>query len=165
NGDPIGKHVTDEYPTTRTTFEIIGVAADSAEYQLGGKPERRFYGNLTHPIGKVEGLTALVRTEGDPGRVLEEIRKQMSALDPGLEIATLRTIEQQLGRRLTVDRVIAELGAFFGALALLMAAVGLYGLMSYSVSRRTGEIGLRMALGASEAGVLAMVIRETLWMV
>lgn len=165
NGDPIGKHITDEYPTTRTTYEIIGVAADAAEYQLGGKPERRFYGSLAHPIGIVGGATALVRADGDPARVLEPIRKAVAGLDPMLEVRFLRTVDAQLGQRLTVDRVIAELAAFFGGLALLMAAVGLYGLMSYSVSRRTGEIGLRMALGASEGGVLRMVIRETLWMV
>ena len=165
DSDPLGRHVTDEYPTTITTFEIVGVVADARENRLSGSQERRFYGNLFHPIGKVEGVVLLARTAGDAGRTVNALREAVNALNPALPVLSVRTVNEQMGRRLVVKQLIAELAAFFGALALIMAAVGLYGVMSYSISRRTSEIGLRMALGASQNHVLAMVLGETLLLV
>jgi predicted permease len=165
NADPLGRHVTDEYPTTIMTYEIVGVAADARETSLSGKQERRFYANLSRPIGKVESVALLARTSGDPARLVNAIREAVNDLNPVLPVLSVRTIHEQMGRRLVAKQLIAELAAFFGALALIMAAVGLYGVMSYSISRRTSEIGLRMALGASQGDVLAMVLRETLVLV
>jgi predicted permease len=163
NADPIGKHVTDEYPTTRTTFEIIGVSADAREQHLSGLSRpRRFYGSIAHPIGTITGLTALVRTQTAPSGFVEPVRKALAAHDPMLPVLGIRTVNAQIERSLAAERTMAQMAAIFGGLALAMAAVGLYGLLSYSIGRRTGEIGLRMALGASGRGVVAMVMRETL---
>jgi predicted permease len=165
DSDPIGKHVTDEYPTTRETYEIVGVAADAQEHQLRGVVRQRFYANLFHPIGTVEDVTFLLNVSRDPASAFPAVRRAISELDQNIPVRRIRTLNEQIDRRLTTQRLIAQLSAFFGGVALLLAAIGLYGVMSYSISRRTSEIGIRMALGASQSGVIWMVLRETLWMV
>ena len=163
--DAIGKHITDEYPTTRETFEIVGVVADSKEHAPDENKRPRFYANISHPIGTVGEVTFILSTSGEPASVASEVRKLLRQFDQNLSILTVRTVNQQIGRRLITERLTADLAAFFSGLALLMAAIGLYGVMSYSMARRTNEIGIRMALGASAAGVMRMVLGETLWIV
>jgi predicted permease len=163
--DAIGKHITDEYPTTRETFEIVGVVADSKEHAPDEKKRPRFYANIFHPIGTVGEVTFILSTFGEPASVASEVRQLLRQFDQNLPILTVRTVNQQIDRRLITERLVADLAAFFSGLALLMAAIGLYGVMSYSMARRTNEIGIRMALGASAAGVMRMVLGETLWMV
>jgi predicted permease len=161
----IGKHITDQYPTTRETFQIIGVVADSKEHSLDEKAEPRFYGNISDPIGTVGGLTFLLSTSGQPGSIASEVRKVLRQVDANLPILSIRTVNQQIERRLVTERLVADLAAFFAGLALLMAAIGLYGVMSYSMTRRTNEIGIRMALGASATSVMRMVLGEAVWVV
>ena len=163
--DAIGKHITDEYPTTRETFEIVGVVADSKEHAPDENKRPRFYANISHPIGTVGEVTFILSTSGEPASAASEVRKLLRQFDQNLSILTVRTVNQQIGRRLITERLTADLAAFFSGLALLMAAIGLYGVMSYSMARRTNEIGIRMALGASAAGVMRMVLGETLWIV
>jgi predicted permease len=163
--DAIGKHITDEYPTTRETFEIVGVVADSKEHAPDEVKRPRFYANISHPIGTVGEVTFILRTSGEPESVASEARKLLAQFDPNLSILTVRTVNQQIDRRLIAERLTADFAAFFSGLALLMAAIGLYGVMAYSMARRTNEIGIRMALGASAGGVMRMVLGEALWMV
>lgn len=163
--DAIGRHITDLYPTTRETFEIIGVVADSKEHHPNEKSYPRFYSNISHPIGTVKSVTYLLKTEGDPVGVASAVRESLRKLDPKLTILSLRTVDQQIDRQLITQRLIADLAGFFALIALFMAAIGLYGVMSYSITRRTNEIGIRMALGVSATGVRRMVLAETLWMV
>jgi predicted permease len=163
--DAIGKHITDEYPTTRETFEIVGVVADSKEHAPDENKRPRFYANISHPIGTVGEVTFILSTSGEPASAASEVRKLLRQFDQNLSILTIRTVNQQIERRLITERLTADLAAFFSGLALLMAAIGLYGVMSYSMARRTNEIGIRMALGASAAGVMRMVLGETLGMV
>jgi predicted permease len=165
DANPLGRHITDEYPTTRTTYEIVGVVADARQASLSGKQERRFFGNLFHPIGRVEHVALMVRTSGDPRSAVNAVRSAVNGLNSSIPVLAVRTVNEQMGRRLVTQRWVAELAGFFGGLALIMAGVGLYGVMSYSVSRRVSEIGLRMALGASQRDVLAMVLRETMMLV
>jgi len=162
---PIGKHLTDEYPTTRETYEIVGVVADSREHAANEPVRPRFYPNLSHPIGTVQGVTFLVRSSGDPAGIGLEARQSIRRIDPDLAILSLRTLNEQIDRRLITERLVAQLAAFFGVVALFMAAIGLYGVMSYSVSKRTSEIGIRMALGASQRSVTRMVLSEALGVV
>ncbi len=163
--DAIGRHVTDMYPTTRETFEIVGVVADSKEHRPNEKRYPRFYSNIAHPIGTVKSVTYLLDTARNPATVVSAVRESLRKLDRNLTILSLRTVNQQIDRRLITQRVVADLGGFFAFVALFMAAIGLYGVMSYSMTRRTNEIGIRMALGASGRGVRRMVLGETLWMV
>jgi ABC-type antimicrobial peptide transport system permease subunit len=93
------------------------------------------------------------------------VRQSIRSIDRSLPVSNLRTLNEQIDRRLITERLLAELAAFFGAVALFMAAIGLYGVMSYSMLRRTREIGIRMALGASATSVLRMVLAETFGMV
>jgi predicted permease len=165
NSDAIGRHITDEYPTTRETFEIIGVVTDSREHRPNEEKRPRFYSTLSHPIGAVEEVTFLLRSSGDPANVASAVRQSIRQIDPSIPILSLRTVNEQIDRRLITERLVAQLATFFGVVALLMAAIGLYGVVSYSISRRTSEIGIRMALGASGTRVIWMVLGETLRMV
>jgi predicted permease len=162
---PIGHHVTDLYPTTVTTFEIVGVVDDVREHRLRGKIPPRFYGNYAHPIGTLTAPAMVVSAVGDPVRVVETVRRALAEVDRSLPVLNIRTLNQQLDRGAITQRLTADLSACFGGLALLMAAIGLYGVMSYSMARRTSEIGIRMALGASQGSVMWMAMRETLGMV
>lgn len=164
DSDPIGKHVTDEYPTTRETYEIVGVVADAKEHSIKERIRPRFYPNVFHPIGTLGDITFLIASPADPAPLALSVRRAVHHIDAALPILSIRTLNEQIDRSLVTQRLIAELSAFFGALALLLAAVGLYGVMSYSMSRRISEIGIRMALGASAHSVLRMVLRETLWL-
>ena len=163
--NPIGKHITDLYPTTIETFEIVGVVANAREHHPRERFNPRFYSNLAHPIGAVDGVTFLLSTSGDPGAVASAARLAIRQLDPSLPVLRLETITEAIDRQLTTDHLLARLATFFGIVAVFMAAVGLSGVISYSLARRTSEIGIRMALGASRAGVLRMVLSEALLMV
>ncbi len=162
DGVALGKHITDEYPTTRETFEIVGVVADSREHWPSERKQPRFYANLMHPIGTVETVTFLLNSAGDPGSIGLAVRQSIRQIDPTLPTLSLRTVNEQIDRLLIMERLVAQLAGFFGVVALFMAAIGLYGVMSYSISKRTGEIGIRMALGASGPSVIGMVLGETL---
>ncbi len=107
----------------------------------------------------------VVSAAGDPVSMVETVRRTLAEVDRGIPVLNIRTLNQQLDRGTIVQRLTADLSACFGGLALLMAAIGLYGVMSYSMARRTGEIGIRMALGASQGSVLWLAMRETLWLV
>jgi ABC-type antimicrobial peptide transport system permease subunit len=110
--------------------------------------------------------TFTVRTFQDPGTMLSVVRKTVSDFNPNLLINRLRTQDDELNNNLLrQERSVARISSFFGLLALALSCVGLYGLMSYAVFRRTGEIGLRMALGALPRSVLWMILRESLALV
>ncbi len=150
--DPIGRHVTDEYPTTRETFEIIGVAADAKEHRPSERARPRFYSTLFHPIGTYGSAVVLIRTAGDPSTIGSAVRAAITRVAPNLPVAEVLAVDEELDRSLVTQRLIADLSGLFGILGLFMAAIGVYGVMSYSMERRTGEIGIRMALGASRCG-------------
>jgi ABC-type antimicrobial peptide transport system permease subunit len=100
----------------------------------------------------------------DPATVVPAARRVLESLGRQFALRA-ETFEQRSSMSLTTERMIAILSSFFGGLALLLAAIGLYGLMSYAVSRRTSEIGLRMALGAQSGGVLALILKDAVWLV
>jgi predicted permease len=165
NSDAIGHHVTDEYPSTRETFEIVGVVSDSREHRPNEMRGPRFYANIHNPIGTVDEVTFLLNTSGEPSAVASAVRQSLQRLDRNLPIWSLRTVNEQIDRRLITERLMAQLAAFFGVVALSMAAIGLYGVISHSITRRKSEIGIRMALGATERSVVRMVLGETLGIV
>ena len=106
-----------------------------------------------------------LRTQVDPRLLMDALRERIRQFDPHVPIVGLQTLEEQIGYSLRTERLVASLSAVFGGLATLLAAIGLYGVMAYSVTRRTREMGIRMALGATRANVVGIVMREAAAMV
>src|SRR6185436_8278830 len=109
--------------------------------------------------------TFVLRTGGNIAAITSSVREAVHEVDGSLAIFAIKTQRQQVDESLTQERLFATLSSFFGILAMLLVCIGLYGVTSYGVSRRTNEIGIRMALGATAPRVKAMVLRETMLMV
>ena len=146
-------------------YSIVGVAADVKYARIRDEVPPTVYYPYQQAPYDVSTMTFLVRTAGDPQAVIAAIPREALAVDPGVPVMDLRTEDEQIGRTLYLERIFALLSSCFGALALLLACVGLYGTIGYTVARRTSEIGIRMALGAARQNILAMVLRETLLIV
>jgi putative ABC transport system permease protein len=159
--NPVGKIVTDEYPGNHFSFQVVGVMKDAKYNSLREETPRRFYIPYFRALAEVGAVVLEVRTLASPGAVAAAVRHEIQAVDTNLQITSVKTMEDLVNRSTAQDRLLASLSSFFGVLALLLACLGLYGIMSYSIGRRANEIGIRMALGAQNLTVLWMVLRET----
>ena len=161
----VGRHVGfGNDPGTKTDIEIIGVIKDIKYTNLRDEiPIQMFVPYLGNRF--VTGMTVYLKTTLDPDQIASAVRTQIRQIDPNLPIYGLRTVEEQISNSLLIERLIASLSSVFGALATLLATIGLYGVMAYTVARRTREIGIRMALGAFQGDVIWMVMREVIVLV
>jgi predicted permease len=161
---PIGLHVTQEYADQRNTYEVIGVARDSRQNRLRGDIEHRFYTPATQPASSMGGVTFVIRPRGEASGALTDARRVLRQAEPQMPIVRATTLTAALDGRIVQDRLLAQLSLAFGVVAMLLAAIGLYGVLSYGVTRRTNEIGIRKALGAPPGALIAMILRETWWL-
>jgi predicted permease len=162
NKSPLGQRFSIGGPNNEY-MEVVGVVKDAK------------YGTLTeetHPMAyypydqRPQHLgNFVVRTQGQPDQIIPNVRQAIRQVNSNVPIDDVVTLSDHIGRSLVQQKLIARLALFFGLLALLLACIGLYGLMSYAVARRTNEIGIRMALGARTANVMWLILRESMTLV
>jgi predicted permease len=157
NQDPIGKRF-DRGADDGGEVEIVGIVKDAKATSLREQTPRTFYVPFLQDPSSWRETTFQVRTTGDPLNLAAAVRSEVQSVEPNLPLFRVRTLESQVDESLGQERLVATLAGLFGVLALLLACAGLYGVLSYSVSRRTQEIGIRMALGAERRDVLRMVL-------
>ena len=165
DANPIGKRIAVKTTQGPSDFVVIGVVADSKHGSVREKPQRRFYIPFFNPIGEANYANFLVRTSADPAFAASTIRAAVKQMAGNLPPVDIQTMNQRISQSLTSDRTITELSGVFGPLAMILVCIGLYGVMSYAVTGRTGEIGIRMALGAQRKSVLWLILRESLLLI
>jgi predicted permease len=157
--DAIGQSVSSE----DTSYDIVGVVKNSKSQTIGEVDQPILYRSLEQNIGLAAppvGFSLLVHFQGNPAQMGAALRNEIHSVDPSLAVFSDTTIEDHLSDALLLPRVSAAMFGIFGIAGLLLAAVGLYGVMSYSVSSRTRELGIRLAMGATRGGVLRLIVMQ-----
>jgi macrolide transport system ATP-binding/permease protein len=169
--NPIGQHFGTG-PDSTGDYQIVGVVEDTTYTTVRWREHRMYFlammqrpasakGSMEHDESLFAGAIVL-ETERPINQMAALTQRTLASINPNLSVVRFQTFDQQIADRFTEERMVARLTALFGALALLLATVGLYGVTAYAVARRTSEIGIRMALGANRTGVIAMVMRGAL---
>ncbi len=156
--DPLGRRIAVEMEENPPMLEIIGIVGDVRYDKLDGELYPMVY--QTPPQLAYRAMTFVVRTGGDPLSLADAVRREVQSIDRDLPLADVRTLESWIGESVSRTRFGMLLLTIFAGVALLLAAVGIYGVMSYTVAQRTHEIGIRMALGARGADIVRVVVRQ-----
>jgi predicted permease len=162
---PLGVSIRFPFGKEKPPYQIVGVVRDSRHNSLREEVPRMIYLPVFQAIDDLGSLTLAVRTAGDPSALTPVLSKEARTAGPDILITDVATLASQVDQSLLEERLVSTLASFFGLLALLLASIGLYGTISYAVARRTNEIGIRMALGASGTGVVRLVLRDAARMI
>ena len=162
DGNPIGRRFGSS-PETTGQYEVVGIVRDAKYDSVRDEVPPTVY--VPYRQSRMGTPTIAVRTAGDPLTFVAAIRETVRGIDANLPMVDVSTQMEQVEKRFEQEKVFAQAYTLFGALALILAAVGLYGVMSYNVARRTNEIGIRLALGARREQVLGATMRESLVLV
>ena len=169
DNNAVGQHFQFDVRGNPRAFEVVGIARDCIYQDLRNAPDPIVYFPFEQQLDAIdrfgEGMTYEVRSSGDPAALVSAIRETVRSMDGKVPVHNLKTQSQQIDEALSGERTFASLTGILGLMVLILAALGLYGVMSYNVTRRTREIGIRMALGARTRTVLGHVMRETLMLV
>ena len=157
--NPLGRRIGPGGKQGPFDYAIVGVAKDGKYAGLREETPRFWYVPFEQGP-KLKSMTLYARTQGDPIKAAASVRAIVQEIGRDVPVYNIKTLEDQFDKQTAVDRTVAALSTFFSVLAALMAAIGLYGVMTYSVARRTREIGIRMALGAQTSSVAGIVMRE-----
>jgi predicted permease len=167
-GNPIGRRFglvnLDAPSDLEPDIEVIGLIPDVKYRDLRETPPAQAYFPYYTDI-KFRFMNYYLRTRGDPRPLMDPLRERLRQFDPNVPVVGLQTLEEQIGWSLRTERLVASLSTVFGLLATLLAAIGLYGVMAYTVTRRTREMGIRLALGATRAHIVGIVMCEAALMV
>jgi predicted permease len=164
--NPIGRTFSFDDDTDKgTEVEIVGVVGDIKRDDVRDKPDPTVYRPIFQVQDGAYNATIHIRTQSDPTSLAAQARQMLNQIDDKLPVFGVTTLSDQMHENLGQERLIAQLVSFFGALALILACIGLYGVMAQGVARRTSEIGIRMALGARGGNIAWMILRETLYLV
>jgi len=152
-------------PSQNEPFQIVGVVKDSRYSNPRGEVRPIIYSTFLQTNTGRGQMVLHVRSSGDTGAIVQRIREEVAAVDAAMPMFDLHTLDEEMHAALVQQRLVAMLSTLFGALALLLACVGLYGLLAFTLVQRTTEIGIRMALGAQRSDVVWMVVREAMLLV
>jgi putative ABC transport system permease protein len=155
NEDPLGKHITLSWEP-KASDEIIGVVGDVHETSLEREPNPAVY--WPHPREAYQFMNLVVRTPVEPAHIAATLQKEIRALDPDQPVADVRTLDAVVAKSIARPRFNTLLLTIFAGVALVLASVGLYGVMNYSATQRTHEVGIRMALGATRRDIMRLVV-------
>lgn len=164
NENPMGKTFETDIEGVNRPIQIVGIAADTRYADLRSETPPTFYIPYVQAVNGPDRMMVELRTVGDPSSVLPEARTVVVSLDQDVPMVDVRTMKDQVRSTLADERALAQLAGGFSLLSLVLATIGIYGMMAYAVNRRTAEIGLRIALGAGPNQVLSRVLREALWL-
>jgi predicted permease len=164
NENPIGKSFEMDPEDANGLIQIVGIAANTRYADLRSETPPTFYVPYVQQVKGPGRMMIELRTVADPASALAGVRTAIESLDPDLPMIDVRTMKEQVRTTLADERALAQLAGGFSLLSLVLASIGIYGIMAYAVTTRTGEIGLRIALGAQPGQVLSRVLCEAFWL-